>query len=851
MAGSGGVDSSSNPFGNASFITFEMMTTRDDLLLESLTLNNAQTPGLISISHWAEANAAAAAAKPGNWRDITAQLSDADFVQPGAVGWSGLTSARFVFSTAADDRDSTVAFRLAKVCKTMAEPSLCVARRQYAYALHAHKCDCGVCHSCHCKVQAVFDKDVTCAHGACDSCWCSLLASCGCCYEAECAYECGCRACFDTSTAEVCEAAVHYGAGAASPARGAPAGGPVVAVAAAPGTQFAATQVLCRFGAAAAAQGYFIAPDRVACLVPPLAEAAPGADAAQGNITVPVAVALGEGAPAWGEGGAEFTYATCRGDADCGGGGTCGAEDGACACDAMHTGDFCEYTCPTGAGLTQPCSGFGACDFAAESGGAVCYCVEGHTGAGCEQEDLAPVAGGGGSGGGGSSAGTVCGAVAKDGEAVCGGHGVCSSGGACECAAGYWGVKCENRCSDCSRHGLCRPDTGHCVCFSGFSGPKCEVRACPFDCYGHGTCDDGGLCVCAPGWSGQPTMSFVAVNASSYAAIAGVGGALTIAVVRTGSLAANISVSYATIDETAMAGIDYREAHGSLAWPVGDASPRFVDITLLPHPLPEVGEASFVFALAAPQPQQQCQLGGGAAARAAVRLQSDGSGGAVEGAATVRVTFLSGRADVAGATVGAERDVFKGDVVRIIASLLAVPRARLFVASVTAYSGGALIALDILPPLTGAGAAAAEVNAALPSAAVAAALVQAIASPGSELYGHAARVKLAVDPAYEPHVRASSAAASATDGRSRGGHGARTTAIALSLLLAALVGVMAVAFVKRRDLLWRVAARSFHPLPSGGGGGGNEEDIGAGADEFEMTAAGRGGSSELDWRSLR
>ena len=69
-------------------------------------------------------------------------------------------------------------------------------------------------------------------------------------------------------------------------------------------------------------------------------------------------------------------------------------------------------------------------------------------------------------------------------------------------------MSCDDftRCKlDCSRRGLCTPDTGTCLCdrtqyynkSSQFYGDGCEFTYCPNDCSGKGTCDRSiGQCTC-------------------------------------------------------------------------------------------------------------------------------------------------------------------------------------------------------------------------------------------------------------------------------------------------------------------------------------------------------------------
>src|SRR4030095_13501491 len=59
---------------------------------------------------------------------------------------------------------------------------------------------------------------------------------------------------------------------------------------------------------------------------------------------------------------------------------------------------------------------------------------------------------------------------------------------------------------------------------------------------------------------------------------------------RYGPAADSVSVSYATADDTALAGSDYTSVSGSLDWPAGDSSPRTIVIPINADTIVEGGE---------------------------------------------------------------------------------------------------------------------------------------------------------------------------------------------------------------------------------------------------------------------
>lgn len=73
-------------------------------------------------------------------------------------------------------------------------------------------------------------------------------------------------------------------------------------------------------------------------------------------------------------------------------------------------------------------------------------------------------------------------------------------------------------------------------------------------------------------------------------------GVVTIEVQRTGAAAGAVTADYFTMDGTAVAGSDFEDASGTLAWGDGDSSPRTISIQILEDAIPE-GSESFTLIL--------------------------------------------------------------------------------------------------------------------------------------------------------------------------------------------------------------------------------------------------------------
>jgi hypothetical protein len=325
-----------------------------------------------------------------------------------------------------------------------------------------------------------------------------------------------------------------------------------------------------------------------------------------------------------------------------------------------------------------------------------------------------------------------------------------------------------------------------------------------------------------------------------------------------------VSVHWATSDGTALAGTDYVEGHGALQWPAHDAAPRTLTVALLhERELPEAGEVSFTITLSDAAPAEACALGH--TAQTLVRIEnSGGSGGSSSstssssssGGDVARVTLLCRHAGASeeGTVLG---ETFRANLVRLLSSVLTVSQQRFYVVSSKPYSSralssssaaanastsdssaagaAALVTVDVLSPQQGkAGASGSDAGASV--AVVARQLVQAIANPTSGFYTAAARASVGIDATYQPVVQTLSTGISAwapVVATAKSLSGAAVLAIALSSVLAVLLLLGAAAFYKRREILWRLAARSFRPLGQGNRRGSDND-----GDEFEIPTVG-------------
>ena len=134
-----------------------------------------------------------------------------------------------------------------------------------------------------------------------------------------------------------------------------------------------------------------------------------------------------------------------------------------------------------------------------------------------------------------------------------------------------------------------------------------EVRTCG-NCHGVNTFDQTGamapanppaaLATLLTQWKAahpSGSMQFVAAVSS---ALKNAGNAV-LTVMRSGGATGPVTVSYATANGTALAGIDYSATTGTLSWPDGDNSNKTISIPLLNNPVITANK-SFAVALSAP-----------------------------------------------------------------------------------------------------------------------------------------------------------------------------------------------------------------------------------------------------------
>jgi Calx-beta domain/EGF-like domain len=461
------------------------------------------------------------------------------------------------------------------------------------------------------------------------------------------------------------------------------------------------------------------------------------------------------------------------------------------------------------------------------------------------------------------------------------------------CDVGYYGLDCSQACPGfnstagvCSRHGLCHPIIGSCFCESGWSGELCDARTCIRNCYNHGTCTARGKCDCSEGWSGpycsspaalpRPTVAYITLEAAVQTVLESL-DAVYVTVERGGADSAAVSVQWSTADGTALAGTDYAEGHGVLSWPAHDAAPRTLILALLHgRQLPEAGELSFTITLSDAAPAQACALGH--TVQTLVRIENSGGGSSNSSSSSsssgdvARVTLLCRHAGASeeGTVLG---ETFRANLVRLLSSVLTVSQQRFFVVSSKPYSRAlaanssseanssstsnstaaaaaaaapALVTVDILSPQEGkAGASAQDGSDTGASVAVVARqLIEAIANPKSGFYTADARASVGIDATYQPVVQTLSTGISAwapVVATAKSLSGAAVLAIVVSSVLAVLLLVGAAAFYKRREILWRLAARSFRPL-----GQHNRRSSDTDGNEFEIPTVGQQQRRESD-----
>ena len=97
----------------------------------------------------------------------------------------------------------------------------------------------------------------------------------------------------------------------------------------------------------------------------------------------------------------------------------------------------------------------------------------------------------------------------------CGANGECRAG-KCLCDSGFAGADCATpTCpgTNCTGHGMCKPDHGNagkltCYCEPGWRAKDCSAPLCPMggtdqECGGNGQCSLDGICTCHRGWTGR------------------------------------------------------------------------------------------------------------------------------------------------------------------------------------------------------------------------------------------------------------------------------------------------------------------------------------------------------------
>eukprot|EP00300_Choanocystis_sp_HF-7_P027321 c32414_g1_i1.p1 GENE.c32414_g1_i1~~c32414_g1_i1.p1 ORF type:complete len:537 (-),score=81.44 c32414_g1_i1:23-1633(-) len=115
----------------------------------------------------------------------------------------------------------------------------------------------------------------------------------------------------------------------------------------------------------------------------------------------------------------------------------------------------------------------------------------------------------------------------------CNGHGTCilSHESTCKCHSAWLGPSCStSACSRdgagnvCGGHGICEQNAEgefHCTCDEFRANGElqvCELHVCPQDCSGNGVCNDGGICDCNKGFTGETCAEVVAPAAAAPAA---------------------------------------------------------------------------------------------------------------------------------------------------------------------------------------------------------------------------------------------------------------------------------------------------------------------------------------------
>jgi hypothetical protein len=99
-----------------------------------------------------------------------------------------------------------------------------------------------------------------------------------------------------------------------------------------------------------------------------------------------------------------------------------------------------------------------------------------------------------------------------------------------------------------------------------------------------------------------------------------VGGTVSVTVTRAGPTASAVSVDFATVDGTAIAGSDYKATKGTVTWAANDSTPQTIAVPIS-NATPYVGKKSFQVVLSNPSPAAQIA----SPETAAVTISGDGA----------------------------------------------------------------------------------------------------------------------------------------------------------------------------------------------------------------------------------
>eukprot|EP00808_Paulinella_micropora_P022825 g77586.t1 len=196
---------------------------------------------------------------------------------------------------------------------------------------------------------------------------------------------------------------------------------------------------------------------------------------------------------------------------DCGQGGWCDQQSGACLCRAGYAG-FRHFDCAYKlCDSATVCSGHGVC-----VGDQECVCDPGQAISSSANLQVGWTGGWIGS----NCSQPLCPNNCSQDLA----QGVCTARG-CHCSKGFWGADCFKkecphtfvgaqylRCGGEER-GSCY--AGRCACWPRWTGAACNVSVCPNQCSGNGDCQSG-ACVCAEDWTGEDCSQPVSGKHSAH-----------------------------------------------------------------------------------------------------------------------------------------------------------------------------------------------------------------------------------------------------------------------------------------------------------------------------------------------